>query len=249
VEKAQALSRMRIFDFKSGKWSSISFPEPVYSASPGETPEYASTTYRYNYQSLITPSSIFDYDLQTGKSTLLKRQEVPGGYDPSQYISERQWVTARDGVKVPLSIVHKQGFARDGTRPLLLYGYGAYGLGMPATFSSSRLVLLDRGLAFVIAQIRGGDDMGQKWRDDGKLMNKKNTFNDFIDCAEYLIQQRWTLRDRLLIEGGSAGGLLMGVVVNMRPDLFRAVHLAVPFLDVMNDMMDASLSFGLPHSG
>ncbi|PYU19819.1 MAG: oligopeptidase B [Acidobacteria bacterium] len=241
VEKAQALNRMRIFDFKSGKWSSVSFPEPVYSASPGDTPEYASPTYRYNYQSLITPSSIFDYDVETGKSTLLKRQEVPGGYDPSQYISERQWVTARDGVKVPLSIVYKKGFARDATRPLLLYGYGAYGLGMPATFSSSRLVLLDRGLAFVIAHIRGGDDMGEQWRDDGKLMNKKNTFNDFIDCAEYLIREKWTSRERLLIEGGSAGGLLMGAVVNMRPDLFKAVHLAVPFLDVMNDMMDASV--------
>ena len=241
VEKSQALNRMRIFDFKSGKWSAISFPEPVYAAFPGDTPEYTSTTYRYNYQSLITPSSVFDYDTQTGKSILLKRQEVPGGYDPSQYISERQWVTVRDGVRVPLSIVYKKGFERDGTRPLLLYAYGSYGFGMPATFSTSRLVLLDRGLAFVIAHIRGGDDMGEQWHDDGKLMNKKNTFNDFIDCAEYLIQEKWTSPDHLLIEGGSAGGLLMGAVVNMRPDIFRAVHLAVPFLDVMNDMMDPSL--------
>jgi oligopeptidase B len=241
VEKSQALNRMRIFDFKSGKWSAISFPEPVYAAFPGDTPEYTSTTYRYNYQSLVTPSSVFDYDTQTGKSILLKRQEVPGGYDPSQYISERQWVTVRDGVRVPLSIVYKKGFERDGTRPLLLYAYGSYGFGMPATFSTSRLVLLDRGLAFVIAHIRGGDDMGEQWHDDGKLMNKKNTFSDFIDCAEYLIQEKWTSRDHLLIEGGSAGGLLMGAVVNMRPDLFRAVHLAVPFLDVVNDMMDPSL--------
>lgn len=241
VEKSQALNRMRIFDFKSGKWSAISFPEPVYAASPGDTPEYASITYRYNYQSLITPPSVFDYDTQTGKSILLKRQEVPGGYDPSQYVSQRQWVTVRDGVKVPLSIVYKKGFERDGTRPLLLYGYGSYGFGMPAAFSSSRLVLLDRGLAFVIAHIRGGNDMGEQWHDDGRLMNKKHTFNDFIDCAEYLIQEKWTSRDRLLIEGGSAGGLLMGAVVNMRPDLFRAVHLAVPFLDVANDMMDPSL--------
>jgi oligopeptidase B len=184
---------------------------------------------------------VFDYDTVTGKSVLLKRQEVPGGYDASQYISERQWVTVRDGVKVPLSIVYKKGFVRDGTRPLLLYAYGSYGFGLPATFSSSRLVLLDRGVAFVMAHIRGGDDMGEQWRDDGKLMKKKNTFNDFIDCAEYLIQQKWTSQDRLLIEGGSAGGLLMGAVVNMRPDLFRAVHLAVPFVDVMNDMMDPSL--------
>lgn len=241
VEKSQALNRMRIYDFKSGKWSAISFPEPVYSAFPGDTPEYASKTYRYNYQSLVTPPSVFDYDTERGKSILLKQQEVPGGYDPAQYVSERQWVTVRDGVKVPLSIVYKKGFERDGTRPLLLYAYGSYGFGMPATFSPSRLVLLDRGVTYVIAHIRGGDDMGEQWHDDGKLMNKKNTFNDFVDCAEYLIQNKWTSKDRLLIEGGSAGGLLMGAVVNMRPDLFRAVHLAVPFLDVMNDMMDPSL--------
>lgn len=241
VEKSQALGRLRIFDFRSGKWSSIPFPEPVYSVFPLETPEYASTTYRYSYQSMITPPSVFDYDTQSGKSVLLKQREVPGGYVPSDYVSERQWVTARDGVKVPLSIVYKKGFQRDGSRPLFLYAYGSYGFGMPATFSAARLVLLDRGLAFVIAHIRGGNDMGEQWHDDGKLMKKMNTFNDFIDSAEYLIQQKWTSKDRLLIEGGSAGGLLMGAVVNMRPDLFRAVHLAVPFLDVMNDMMDPSL--------
>jgi len=241
VEKSQALNRMRILEFKSGKWSAISFPEPVYAASPGQTPDFDSQTYRYTYQSLITPPSVFDYDTRTGKSTLLKQQEVPGGYDPSQYVSERRWVTARDGVKVPLSIVYKKGFQRDGRGPLFLYAYGSYGIGMSASFSSSRLVLLDRGLAYVIAHIRGGNDLGEQWRDDGRLMNKKNTFNDFIDCAEYLIREKWTSQDRLLIEGGSAGGLLMGAVVNMRPDLFRAVHLAVPFLDVMNDMMDPSL--------
>ena len=241
VEKSQALNRMRIFEFKSGKWSAISFPEPVYAASPGQTPDFDSQTYRYTYQSLITPPSVFDYDTRTGKSTLMKQQEVPGGYDPSQYVSERRWVTARDGVKVPLSIVYKKGFQRDGRGPLFLYGYGSYGIGMSASFSSSRLVLLDRGLAYVIAHIRGGNDLGEQWRDDGRLMNKKNTFNDFIDCAEYLIREKWTSQDRLLIEGGSAGGLLMGAAVNMRPDLFRAVHLAVPFLDVMNDMMDPSL--------
>jgi oligopeptidase B len=241
VEKSQALERIRIFDFQSGKWSSIPFPEPVYAVSSGETADYDSTTYRYSYQSMVTPPSVFDYNTLSGKSQLLKQQEVPGGYDPSQYVSERQWVTVRDGVKVPLSIVYKKGFQRDGARPLFLYSYGSYGFGSPAIFSSSRLVLLDRGLAYVIAHIRGGDDMGEQWHDDGKLMNKLNTFNDFIDCAEYLIQQKWTSRNRLLIEGGSAGGLLMGAVVNMRPDLFFAVHMAVPFLDVMNDMMDPSL--------
>ncbi len=241
VERTQALDRIRIFDFKSGRWNDISFPEPVYSASAGQTPEYTSTTYRYNYQSMVTPPSVFDYDTQTGKSILLKRQEVPGGYDPAQYVSERQWVTARDGTRVPLSIVYKKGFERDGKGPLLLYGYGAYGIGMTASFSASRLVLLDRGVAYVIAHIRGGNDLGEQWRDDGRLMKKMNTFNDFIDCAEYLIREKWTSQDRLLIEGGSAGGLLMGAVVNLRPDLFRAVHMAVPFLDVMNDMLDPTL--------
>jgi oligopeptidase B len=170
----------------------------------------------------------------------LKQEEVPG-YDASQYASEREWVTARDGIKVPLSIVYKKGFERDGTRPLLLHAYGAYGVGQSATFSSSRLVLLDRGMAYVIAHTRGGNDLGENWHDDGKLLKKKNTFNDFVDCSEYLIQQKWTSRDRLLIEGGSAGGLTMGAVINMRSDLFKAVHLSVPFLDVMNDMMDPSL--------
>jgi oligopeptidase B len=240
VERSQALVRMRLFDFKSGKWQAMSFPESVYAAFPGDTPEYASTTYRYGYQSLITPPSVFDYDTLRGRSILLKQEEVPG-YDPSQYASEREWVTARDGIKVPLSIVYKKGFERDGTRPLLLHAYGAYGVGQSATFSSSRLVLLDRGMAYVIAHTRGGNDLGENWHDDGKLLKKKNTFNDFVDCSEYLIQQKWTSRDRLLIEGGSAGGLTMGAVINMRSDLFKAVHLSVPFLDVMNDMMDPSL--------
>jgi oligopeptidase B len=239
-ERSQALNRLRVYDFESGKWTAISFPEPVYDASPEETPDFASTTYRYSYESMVTPESIFDFDTRTGRSVLLKQQEVPG-YDPAQYASERQWVTARDGVRVPLSIVYRKGFPHDGSRPLWLYAYGSYGFAETASFSSTRLALLDRGLAFVIAHIRGGDDMGEQWHTDGMLMKKKNTFNDFIDCAEYLIAQKWTTKDKLLIEGGSAGGLLMGAVVNMRPDLFRAVHLAVPFLDVMNDMEDPSL--------
>src|SRR5271165_1879558 len=241
LEKSQALNRMRIYDFKSGRWDSITFPEPVYAASPGVTPDFDSKTYRYSYQSLITPPSVFDYDTQTGKSKLLKQEEVLGGYDPSQYVSERQWAVARDGAKIPLSIVYKKGFKRDGKGPLFLYGYGSYGFGMSATFSSSRLSLLNRGMAYVVAHIRGGDEMGERWHDDGMLMKKKNTFYDFIDSAEYLIKENWTSKDRLVIQGGSAGGLLMGAVVNMRPDLFRAVHAAVPFVDVMNTMMDASL--------
>jgi oligopeptidase B len=241
TEKSQALNHLRVHNFKTGKWTDIAFPESVYAAFGGGTVDFNSNTYRYSYQSMITPSSVFDYDTQTGKSTLLKQQEVLGGYDPKLYASERLWATARDGVKVPISIVYKKGVQRDGKAPLFLYGYGSYGAGTPPTFSSSRLALLDRGMSYAIAHIRGGDEMGEQWRLDGMLMKKKNTFQDFIDCAEHLIQQKWTSKERLVIEGGSAGGLLMGAVVNMRPDLFRAVHAAVPFVDVMNTMMDASL--------
>jgi oligopeptidase B len=241
VERSRALDHLRVYDFHSAKWTAIGFPEPVYAASSGGTPEFTSKTYRYNYQSFITPPSVFDYDVRSGQSTLLKRQEVLGGYDPAQYVCERLWATARDGVKVPVSIVYRKGFVRDGRAPLFLYGYGSYGIGTPPTFSSNRLSLLDRGMAYAIAHIRGGNEMGEQWREDGMLMKKKNTFWDFIDCAEYLIAEKWTSKERLVIEGGSAGGLLMGAVVNMRPDLFHAVHAAVPFVDVMNTMMDASL--------
>ena len=241
VERGDAVDHLRIFDFKASSWKDITYPEPVYAVFPGGTPDYESHTYRYSYQSFLTPPSVFDYDVNTGKSTLLKQQEVLGGYDSKQYASERLWATARDGTKVPISIVYKKGFARDGKGPLFLYGYGSYGFGTPATFSGNRVSLLDRGMAYAIAHIRGGDEMGEQWREDGMLMKKKNTFFDFIDCAEFLVQQNWTSKDRLVIEGGSAGGLLMGAVVNMRPDLFRAVHAAVPFVDVMNTMMDATL--------
>jgi len=241
VEKSKALVSIRILDFATGKWHAMSFPEPVYAVFPGGSPEYDTQTYRYSYQSMVTPASVFDYDMATRKATLLKQQEVLGGYDPKQYASERLWATARDGVKVPISIVYKKGFHRDAKSPLFLYAYGSYGFGTPATFSSSRLSLLDRGMAYAIAHIRGGDEMGETWHDDGMLMKKKNTFFDFVDCADYLIKEKWTSKERLVIEGGSAGGLLMGAVVNLRPDLFHAVHAAVPFVDVMNTMMDASL--------
>ncbi len=241
VEKSAGLNHLRIHDFASGDWSEIEFTEPVYFVSPGNTPDYNSTTYRYSYQSFVTPPSVYDYDTHARESQLLKRQEVPGGYDPHQYVSERLWATARDGVKIPISVVYRKGLHRDGKSPLFLYGYGSYGIGLPVTFSSARLSLLDRGMSYAIAHIRGGDEMGEQWREDGMLMKKKNTFYDFIDCAEYLVQQNWTSSDRLVIEGGSAGGLLVGAVVNMRPDLFRAVHAAVPFVDVMNTMLDPTL--------
>ena len=240
-EKSEALDRLRVLDFQTGQWMPIQFPEPVYSVFPAGNPEYDTRLFRYNYQSLITPSSVFDYDMHTHQGVLLKQQEVPGGYDPRQYVSERLWATARDGVKVPVSVVYRKGLQRDGKAPLFLYAYGSYGFGTPPAFSSNRLSLLDRGFTYAIAHIRGGNEMGEAWHDDGMLMKKKNTFYDFIDSAEFLMQEKWTSKGRLLIEGGSAGGLLMGAVVNFRPDLFKAVHEAVPFVDVMNTMMDASL--------
>ena len=241
TEKSEGLVRFRVHDFASGHWATVPFSEPVYAASPGNNPEYDTTHFRYGYQSLITPSSVFELDLSTRATTLLKQQAVLGGYDPKQYASERLWVTARDGVRVPVSIVYRKDRKRDGSAPLWLYAYGSYGSGTPASFNSARLSLLDRGFAFAVAHIRGGDEMGESWHDDGMLMKKKNTFYDFIDVAISLQKNRWTSREGTVIEGGSAGGLLMGAVANLRPELFKAVHSAVPFVDVMNTMMDASL--------
>jgi oligopeptidase B len=239
-EKSKALEHFRVLDFATGKWDDVDFPESVYAAGLGSTPEYTSSTFRFAYQSMVTPDSIYDYDMANRKKLLKKQTEVPN-FDAEKYVTERQWATARDGVKVPLSIVYRKGLKKDKHTPVFLFGYGSYGIGMPAGFNSNRLVLLDRGMVFVIAHIRGGNEMGEAWHDDGMLMKKKNTFQDFIDCAEWLIANDWTSKDRLVIEGGSAGGLLMGAVTNMRPDLFHAVHAAVPFVDVMNTMMDASL--------
>lgn len=240
-EKSAGLDRLRVLDFATGAWRDIAFPESVYTANGAGTPEYDSKLFRYSYQSMVTPASIYDFDMAQGRSILLKRQEVVDGYDPANYASERLWATARDGVKVPLSIVTRKGFQRDGKAPLWLYAYGSYGFPTAAGFNSNYLSLLDRGFAFAIAHVRGGNELGESWHDDGMLMKKKNTFFDFIDCAEFLVKERWTSKERLVIHGGSAGGLLMGVVANERPDLFRAVHAAVPFVDVIATEMDASL--------
>jgi oligopeptidase B len=240
-DKKAGLNRLRIYDFAKKSWREMSFPEPVYMLFPGGTPEYTSAKFRYSYQSFTTPPSVYDVEMASGAPTLLKRQEVLGGYDPAKYVSERLWATARDGVKVPISIVYRKDVKRDGKAPLLLYGYGSYGYGQSASFDSRRLSLLDRGVVFALAHVRGGNEMGEAWHDDGMLMKKKNTFFDFVDCADYLVKDKWTSKDRLIVEGGSAGGLLMGAVVNLRPDLFKAVHAAVPFVDVMSTMMDASL--------
>jgi oligopeptidase B len=240
-EKSAALEHFRIYDFKSRQWHEMTFPESVYTASLTSTPEYTAHKFRFAYESLVTPRSVYDYDMGKHQQTLLKREEVQGGYDPTRYVTERRWAVARDGVKIPLSIVYRKGIHKDGSAPLFLYGYGSYGSGTPASFSSNRLSLLDRGMVYVIAHIRGGDEMGETWHDDGMLLKKKNTFTDFVDSAEWLLLNQWTRKDGLVIEGRSAGGLLMGAVVNLRPDLFKAVHMGVPFVDVMNTMMDASL--------
>ncbi len=241
TEKSLGLDQFRIYDVKAKTWKDVSFPEQVYAAHGAGTPDYTSRTFRLSYQSMVTSPSIYDCDLATGRQLLLKQTEVLGGYDASRYTTERLWATARDGVKVPLSVVYRKGLKRDGQAPLFLYAYGSYGYGSAPTFSSSRLSLLDRGMIYVIAHIRGGNELGEGWHDDGMLMKKMNTFTDFIDSAEFLVNERWTSSDRLVIEGGSAGGLLMGAVTNLRPDLFKAVHSAVPFVDVMNTMLDASL--------
>ncbi len=240
-ERKSALNMLRVLDFRTGKFRKISFPEPVYSAFAGNNPEFDTAKFRYSYQSFITPSSVYEYDMESGKSELLKQTEVLGGYDPAEFVSERLWAKALDGTMIPISLVYKQGMKKDGSNPLLLYGYGAYGISIPVNFSIPRLSLLDRGVVYALAHVRGGGDMGEEWRDDGKMLKKKNTFTDFISCAEHLIKERYTSDAHLAIEGGSAGGLLIAAVLNSRPELFKAAHLAVPFVDVVNTMCDASL--------
>jgi oligopeptidase B len=240
-ERENGSSHLRVIDMTTKQSHRIATDEPDYSLFLSANPEFNTTTLRYNYQSMVTPSSVYDYDLNTRKRTLLKQQEVLGGYDPTKYEAKRLWAVARDGVKVPMSVVYRKGLALDGKAPLLLYAYGSYGSSGSATFSSNRLSLLDRGMIYANAYIRGGGELGEDWREQGRMMQKMNTFNDFIDCADYLIKNKFTSAERLVIQGGSAGGLLMGAVVNMRPDLFKAAVAQVPFVDVINTMLDASL--------
>ena len=241
LERERGLPEFRVTDLRTGASHSVVFPEPTYSAFSGANAEFDTPIFRYTYQSLVTPNSVFDYDMDKRSSTLLKEQPVPGGFDRANYASERLFATAKDGVKVPISLVYRKGTKRDGTAPMLLTGYGAYGYPYPVMFSSNRLALLDRGVSFAIAHIRGGGEMGKAWHDQGRMMNKKNTFTDFIAAAEFLVGEKYTGKDHLAIEGGSAGGLLMGAVTNMRPDLFKVVVSRVPFVDVINTMVDASL--------
>ncbi len=240
-ERQDGLPQIRITSLRDGRSHRVTFPEPVYSTFPSANAEWDATLYRFSYQSLVTPSSVFDYDMETRERTLLKEQPVLGGYDRAAYVSERIHATASDGTAVPVSLVYRKGAPRDGTAPCLLTGYGAYGFPMPIAFSSNRLSLLDRGVVYAIAHVRGGGDLGKPWHDDGRMMHKRNTFTDFIACAELLIRDGYTGAASLVIEGGSAGGLLMGAVANMRPDLFRVVISRVPFVDVINTMLDESL--------
>ena len=241
LERDKGLLKLRVTDFASGKHHYIAFDEEVYAANPSVNMEYETKQFRFAYESLVTPRSWFDYDVEARTRKLLKQQPVLGGYNPDEYASEALTAVARDGTRIPVSVVYKKSLRGKDPQPLLLYGYGSYGIPMDPYFRSSRVSLLDRGMIFAIAHIRGGGDRGKTWYDDGKLMKKKNTFTDFVAVAESLVRRKYTAPDRLVIQGGSAGGLLMGAVVNLRPDLFKAVVSQVPFVDVISTMSDASL--------
>ena len=240
-EREAGLTHLRVIHMSSKRSHRIPADEPDYTMSLAANPEFETTTIRFAYQSMVTPSSVYEYDMNSGERTLLKRQPVLGGYDPGAFEAQRIWAIARDARQVPISLVYKKGTPLDGTAPLLLYAYGSYGISMAPTFSSARLSLLERGVIFAVAYIRGGGELGEEWREAGRMMRKMNTFHDFIDCAEYLVEHRFTATDRLVIQGGSAGGLLVGAVSNMRPDLFKAAVAQVPFVDIMNTMLDATL--------
>ena len=240
-ERERGLEKICIRDGSGAFSHYIEFPEPVYTVAATGNAEYKTNILRFNYTSLVTPMSVFDYNVRTRERELKKQYRVRGGYDAAQYQSERIFAKAPDEIEVPISLVYRKGFERNGASPLLLYGYGAYGHSIDPGFSSDRLSLLDRGFVFAVAHIRGGAVMGEEWHDQGRLLEKKNTFTDFIACAEHLIASRYTSNDRLAIMSGSAGGLLVGAVLNLRPELFYAAIAKVPFVDVLNTMLDPTL--------
>ncbi len=240
-ERENGLPQIRVTDLRSGESRRIEFPEPAYASYGHTNREYDTSKFRYGYQSFITPRSVFEYDMASGKSSLLKQREVPGGYDRARYQVQQIYATASDGVKIPISVVYLKGAKLDGKGPLYLTGYGSYGYSIDIGFNSDLFSMIDRGVVVAVAHIRGGGEMGKAWHDDGRMMHKKNTFTDFVASAEYLIAQGYGSKDRLAIEGRSAGGLLMGAVLNMRPDLFHAALVGVPFVDVMNTMLDETL--------
>jgi oligopeptidase B len=240
-ERAEGLLRLRITELGGDATHHVEFPEPTYEVSADVNAEFATPNYRLRYQSFVTPASVYDYDVGRRRLALLKRQPVLGDFDPARYRSERIHALAPDGTRVPISLVYPAGAARDGSSPMLLTGYGAYGIPYPVTFSSSRLSLLDRGVTVGIAHVRGGGDLGKRWHDAGRMLNKRNTFTDFVACAEAVVAQGYTAADRLVIEGGSAGGLLIGAVLNLAPAVAHGALLRVPFVDVINTMLDESL--------
>jgi oligopeptidase B len=240
-ERMNGFPHIRVMDLESGDTHAIEQPEPVYSAFGTGNAEFDSETFRFSYESLVTPDSIFDYDMNTRSRKLLKQEEILGGYDAALYRSELIYAPASDGERVPISMVYRRDARRADPQPAILTGYGAYGFASDVHFSSTRLSLLNRGMLYAIAHVRGGGELGKKWHDAGRMLNKKNTFTDFIAAAEHLVREGYTSPDKLVIEGGSAGGLLMGAVANARPDLFKAVVAEVPFVDVVNTMLDPTL--------
>ncbi|MDO9554866.1 S9 family peptidase [Rhodonellum sp.] len=241
-ERFEGLTRIRIKPWEKKDSFDLDFEEPTYTAWIGHNPEFETDVLRFGFNSLITPASVFDYNMITGEKKLLKQQEVVGGYDAIKFQSEKIWAIAEDGVKIPISLVYKKDlFQKNGNNPLLQYAYGSYGYSTDPTFSPSRLSLLERGFVFAIAHIRGGQEMGRQWYDTGKMLKKKNTFTDFIACSEYLIKEKYTSPEHLYAMGGSAGGLLMGVVINLKPELYKGVIAAVPFVDVVTTMLDETI--------
>ena len=239
--RKNGLTELEIRHLTTGKKRFVSFPEPVYNAYSNGNPEYDASTFRYSYTSLNRPTTLYEYDCTNGNTTLLKQQEIPSGFKPDNYVVERLWAVAADGAKVPVSIVYKKGLKKNSMNPALLYAYGSYGMSTDVFFSSAYYSLIDRGFVFGIAHIRGGSDLGEQWYEDGKLLKKKNTFTDFIACSEKLIADKYTSADKLAAAGGSAGGLLMGAVANMRPDLYHTIVAQVPFVDVVTTMLDDTL--------
>ncbi|MEM8939327.1 MAG: S9 family peptidase [Bacteroidota bacterium] len=240
-ERKAGLTNLRVINQTSGDEHYLDFGEPAYNAYISINAEFNTKTLRFGYTSMTTPNSTYDYNMETKEKTLMKQQEVVGGHNPGDYVTERVWATARDGVKVPISIVYKKGFEKNGKMPVLQYGYGSYGATIDASFSSVRLSLLDRGFAYAIAHIRGGQMMGRQWYEDGKMFKKMNTFNDFIDCSKFLIEENYTSPAHLYVQGGSAGGLLMGAVINLAPELYKGVLAGVPFVDVVSTMWDETI--------
>ncbi|WP_239468792.1 S9 family peptidase [Sphingobacterium multivorum] len=241
AERKNGLTQLAIYNLNSQQQHYLDFGEVTYTVYPAINVEYNSDKLRYGYTSLVTPSSVYEYDMAKQEKVLLKQQEILGGYDQAAYISERVFATARDGIQVPISIVYKKGTKLDGSAPLLQYAYGSYGASMDPTFSSNRLSLLDRGFIYALAHIRGGEEMGRQWYEDGKMMHKMNTFYDFVDCGKYLIDRHYCTPEHLYAQGGSAGGLLMGVVANIAPELYHGIIAQVPFVDVVNTMLDDTI--------